>query len=36
MTLLDLVQEIGLAPKKTATTGGGEYHCACPLCGGKE
>jgi DNA primase len=34
--LLDLAKEIGLEPKKVASTGGGEYHCACPICGGRD
>ena len=34
--LLDLAKEAGLDPKKVASTGGGEYHCSCPNCGGKD
>jgi len=34
--LIELSQEVGLEPKKVASTGGGEYHCACPKCGGKD
>ena len=36
MQLLDLVQADGLAPKKVASTNGGEYHSPCPGCGGKD
>jgi len=36
MTLLDLAREIGLDPKKEASTAGGEYHCSCPVCGGSD
>lgn len=32
--LLELANEIGLEPKRVAATGGGEYHSACPNCGG--
>ena len=31
--LIEFAKEIGLEPKKVASTGGGEYHCACPKCG---
>jgi hypothetical protein len=34
VTLIDLVYEVGLSPKKVADTLGGEYHSACPRCGG--
>lgn len=34
--LLDLVKEMGLDPRKVASTGGGEYHCSCPKCGGRD
>ena len=34
--LLDLAKEMGLEPKKVASTGGGEYHCSCPSCGGRD
>lgn len=34
--LLDLAKEMGLKPKKVASTGGGEYHCSCPNCGGRD
>ena len=36
MNLLDLVVEIGLEPRKTSTSHGGEYHCPCPACRGKD
>lgn len=34
MNLLDLAQEMGLEPRKTSASRGGEYHCPCPHCGG--
>ncbi len=34
MTILELAHQIGLNPKWVASTGGGEYHSACPTCGG--
>jgi DNA primase len=34
--LIDLAIQIGLQPKKVASTQGGEYHSACPSCGGKD
>lgn len=36
MNLIELAQEKGLQPRRTAATNGGEYHCACPACGGKD
>jgi DNA primase len=36
VNLLDLAEEMGLEPRKTSTTGGGEYHCPCPACGGDD
>jgi len=36
MCLLNLIQEIGLRPKLVASTNGGEYHSACPKCGGTD
>lgn len=36
MTLLELAHEKGLTPKRVATTQGGEYHSACPACGGTD
>jgi DNA primase len=36
MKLLDLAREKGLNPKFAASTGGGEYHSACPSCAGTD
>lgn len=36
MVLIELAHEIGINPKKVAGTQGGEYHSACPTCGGKD
>ena len=36
MTLLELAQQAGINPKWVAGTAGGEYHSACPLCGGTD
>jgi DNA primase len=36
MTLLNLTQEAGLKPIFAAQTHGGEYHAACPKCGGTD
>lgn len=36
MNLLHLVEEMGLNPKRTSLRSGGEYHCPCPRCGGKD
>ena len=36
MSLLEIAQEVGLDPMKVACTQGGEYHSACPSCGGKD
>lgn len=36
MNLIDLALEIGLQPCRTASTYGGEYHSACPDCGGTD
>lgn len=36
MTLLELAQQIGLSPKRAASTHGGEYHTSCPACGGND
>ncbi len=33
MTLLELAQDLGLDPKKTSNSKGGEYHSPCPGCG---
>jgi DNA primase len=34
--LIDLAAEIGLCPKRTSSTHGGEFHSACPRCGGTD
>ncbi len=36
MILLELARERGLEPKWAASTHGGEYHSACPECGGRD
>lgn len=36
MNLIDLAQQLGLSPQKVASTCGGEYHSACPKCGGTD
>ncbi|MFA6263704.1 MAG: toprim domain-containing protein [Candidatus Babeliales bacterium] len=36
MILLELAREAGIEPKWVASTQGGEYHSACPKCGGKD
>lgn len=36
MQLLSFAQQIGLQPKKAASTHGGEYHSPCPNCGGSD
>ncbi len=36
MTLIEIAQQAGIKPKWVAGTGGGEYHSACPSCGGKD
>lgn len=36
MTLLELAYQTGLTPKKVSFTAGGEFHSACPLCGGTD
>jgi DNA primase len=36
MDLIELAKEKGLEPKRTAAIDGGEYHCACPSCGGTD
>jgi DNA primase len=36
MTLLELTRQAGLNPKWVASTGGDEYHSACPSCGGTD
>jgi DNA primase len=34
--LIELAQSIGLSPKKTSYLKGGEFHSACPSCGGND
>ena len=34
--LLDLAEKIGLSPIKVGATNGGEFHSACPSCGGND
>lgn len=34
--LLELAENIGLYPKKVSSTRGGEFHSACPSCGGHD
>ena len=36
MTLLELAHQAGIKPKWVASTGGGEYHSSCPVCGGTD
>lgn len=36
MRLLELAETVGLNPKRVSETAGGEYHSACPSCGGKD
>lgn len=36
MDLITLAEEIGLKPKRVASTQGGEWHCSCPVCGGSD
>lgn len=36
MILITLAQEIGLNPKRVASTNGGEYKSPCPVCGGDD
>lgn len=36
MNILNLVEGLGLSPKRTASTNGGEYHSSCPSCGGTD
>ncbi|MES2344647.1 MAG: primase-helicase zinc-binding domain-containing protein [Chlamydiota bacterium] len=36
MSLLHFAQELGISPKRIASTCGGEYHSPCPKCGGKD
>ena len=34
--LLEFATELGLSPRRVSSTKGGEYHSACPSCGGKD
>ncbi len=36
MSLLDLLKEDNIQPKRKSSTHGGEYKSACPKCGGKD
>jgi DNA primase len=36
MTILELALQTGIQPKWAAGTAGGEYHSACPICGGTD
>ncbi len=36
MNLIDLLEEMGIHPKKVASRNGGEYHSNCPDCGGTD
>lgn len=36
MILLELAHEVGVEPRWKASTHGGEYHSACPSCGGRD
>src|ERR1700679_2238836 len=36
MTILELAHQTGIHPKWVASTAGGEYHSACPACGGTD
>lgn len=36
MNLLELVSELNLVSRRSSVTKGGEYHSACPGCGGKD
>ena len=36
MTILDLLYSRGIKPRRVAATKGGEYHSACPRCGGSD
>ena len=36
MNLLNMLEQIGITAKKVANTHGGEYHSACPSCGGTD
>ena len=34
--LIELIQSAGINAKKTSSTKGGEFHSACPDCGGRD
>lgn len=34
--LLELIREVGIEPKKTSSTKGGEFHSSCPACCGED
>ncbi|MCL5875358.1 MAG: toprim domain-containing protein [Candidatus Dependentiae bacterium] len=36
MTIIELAHQAGIKPRWVAGTQGGEYHSACPICGGKD
>jgi len=36
MTILDMLEKDGIAARRVASTSGGEYASACPICGGKD
>ena len=36
MNVLDLLRQVGIEPKLVSSTKGGEWHSACPACGGKD
>lgn len=36
MNILDLAYKTGIQPKRVSGTCGGEYHSACPACGGRD
>lgn len=36
LNLVELAERVGLAPKLAASTQNGEYHSACPACGGND
>ncbi|MFI0435970.1 MAG: DNA polymerase [Parachlamydiaceae bacterium] len=36
LNLVELAEKVGLVPRLAASTQNGEYHSACPLCGGND
>jgi DNA primase len=36
LNLVELAEKVGLAPRWAASTQNGEYHSACPACGGND